>query len=247
MKKLPLILALLLSLVCFGNSLPVQKQEAFFSAKPALAIGGGGGGGGWAVIGSGVVKGSANGDSATTPTYNTTGATLIVIVTSSLNSTPTPTDSMGNTWTLAKKIDGGSGSSAIYYCASPTTDAAQTFTISGVNDFPVIAVYAFSGGAGGILDKSSSAIGSASTIQAGSITPTANNELVISAISWFQNSTSATINSGFATPILGGRVIGQCIGGGASFLIQTIAAAVNPTWTMGGSPDDNASTMASFK
>jgi hypothetical protein len=214
--------------------------------RKVITGGGGGGGGGWSLIGTGVNAASTNGTSVTTPSYNTTGATFIVIVEAAGGSF-TPTDSKGNTWTKAvNSASFGGEQSSIWYCASPSTDSSQTFSISTVNSFAALAVYAFTGGAGGVLDKTNSGFnnGSATTVQPGSITPTTNGQLIICALAYKVGS-SATINSGFSTPLISAFASGQHYGGAAAFLIQATAAAINPTWTT-TSGDDSAS-IASFK
>jgi hypothetical protein len=44
MKRLSLLFIFAIALVCFGNSIPITQQAAFFSAKPAIPAGGGSGG-----------------------------------------------------------------------------------------------------------------------------------------------------------------------------------------------------------
>lgn len=208
---------------------------------------GGGGGSPWSVIGTGIAAGSSNGGSSVTSgTYNTTGASLILLATSTFGSHPTPTDSKSNTWTLAKTVTASDSSQlSLWYCASPTTDAAQTFGVSGASTFPSVAALAFSGGAGGVTDQSNSAISSASSLQPGSITPTANAELIVSAF-YFNVSATPTVNSSFSTPLESNHLNGECLGLCFAYLIQTTAVAVNPTWTL-GSANPNAAYIVSLK
>jgi hypothetical protein len=211
----------------------------------------GGGGGTWTFVSS-TVKASTTGNGATTSAINTVGSTLIVIVQSSFGTFPTPTDSKSNSWTLAKNLSSGDGGPttsrqiSIWYRASPITDANHTFTDPGTSDFPVIAVFAFSGGAGGVLDQVNAHAnsGAAATCQPGSITPSTANQLIISGFE-FKSGTTATVDSGFSTPPKAGST-GTAAGGAGAYSIQTSAGAVNPTWTM-GSTDFCTAAIASFK
>lgn len=249
MRKFLAILFLLLPLAAWSQSTNVftGQQTKTGDQFSDVVSAGGGGGGGWAQIGSPVSAGSANGDNISTGPKDTTGATLIVIVVGASGS-QTPTDSKGNTWTRAVVSASFAGEAvSIWYCASPTTDSAQTFTINNVNSFAALAVYAFSGGAGGILDKNNSGFINpppGTTVQPGSITPTTANQLIVTGVA-FDTGTTATVDSGFGTVTKVNRVSGQHYGLGASFLVQNPAAAINPTWTT-TSGDDSAS-IASFK
>ena len=247
MKTLGLILALIWAVSASAQPSVRNASAGVFNRTNAPAGGGGGGGGGWAVIGSGVIAGSTDGDAVTTGTYDTSGATLIVIIESSFNSQFTPTDSKGNTWTKAVGSTSFTGEqSSIWYCVPTSAGAGHTFSVSSANSFAALAVYAFTGGSGGVLDKTSGAFnnGSATTVQPGSITPTTANQLIISGVSYTVGST-ASVDSGFSTPLNAGVVSFQHEGGAAAFLVQGAAAAVNPTWTT--SSGDDTSTIASFK
>jgi hypothetical protein len=119
-----------------------------------------------------------------TPSLNTTTADLIVIAMTG-GDFVTPTDSNGNTWTLAKQqASAGGGEVSIWYCLNPTVGAGHTFTLTPSYDAHSIS--AWSGSAPGGLDQQNgasriSADGVSLTQSTGSITPTANNELLIAA------------------------------------------------------------------
>ena len=87
-----------------------------------------------------------------------------------------PTDSMGNTWTLANTINaGGVGRIGVWYTFSPATSAKHTFTFSGPDSSGL--VMAFSGIASGPDQWTSD---TESIPLMGTVTPTNPNELVVS-------------------------------------------------------------------
>lgn len=186
---------------------------------------------------------TGSGDGTTTPAIDTTGATLLVCSTST-DSSPAPTDNMGNTWVLAVKSgNGGSfnNSNAIYYVENPTTSASHTFTPQG--SLPGFAVAAFSGTlTSSSLDQTNS---TASSTSPGSITPGVDNELIITGEGGSASGT-VTIDLGFTILEQYNGAGGATYGAGIAYLIQTTATAVNPTWTwtvFGGV----CCTIASFK
>jgi hypothetical protein len=95
---------------------------------------------------------------------------------------------------------------------------------------------AFSGASGSPLDQFNSNFSG----QSGSITPTQNNEVVVSGMSSIDSAT-ATVDSGF-TGIAVPNVTAQHIGNGIAYLIQTTATSENVTWSVG----DGKVTIASF-
>lgn len=186
---------------------------------------------------------SANGNNVTTSAINTTGANLIVISESYLNTPILPTDSFGNVYTALTP----DFQNILYYCFAPIVGSGHTFTVSNASTFPGISALAFSGAAASPFDKQNGAnLGSATTIQPGSVTPSLNNEVIVTGLSKSSASGAMTIDSGFSTPVQTEFNPGNGFGTAISYLIQSTAAAVNPTWT---SPvvTGLASTIATFK
>ena len=205
---------------------------------------------GWSLVAAGkAVAASA----PTTAALNTTGANLIVCVVEQYNGATkgTVTDSKGNTWTQLT----GAGTSIAYvdiwYCASPTVGTSHTFTYSsGSNLFGGIFVQAWSGAATSPFDQQNALANSTSinTVQAGSITPTVNGELIVAGLCKTDNTTTSSINSGFTVSNEAPWASGVNEGGSDAYLVQTTAAAINPTWTVGGTVSFNlAAAIASFK
>jgi hypothetical protein len=119
------------------------------------------------------------------PSLDTTTADLIVVVMTG-GSFVTPVDSNGNTWTLAKhqSSGGNAGEVSIWYCLNPTVGAGHTFTLTP--SFNTHAISAWSGSAPGGFDQQNGTSlipsdGVTLTQSTGSITPTADNELLIAA------------------------------------------------------------------
>lgn len=197
-------------------------------------------------------------DHATTGNINTSGATLIVIGVTDYagNVRQAPTDNQGNTYTLAKTYDDCTGNdrSSIYYKFSPATSATHTFTATTTvaNNFAGdIFVQTFTGG-GTAFDQSNAAGATCpccvnvTTQQPGSITPTSANQLVVTVLADYVCSSDPTINSGFTISDIQHGAGGTNYAGAMAYIIQTSAAAVNPTWTMCSNPT-NAATIISIK
>lgn len=180
---------------------------------------------------------TADGDSSgtvTTDAVDTTGATLIVVSVSWYNpgGTPAVSDSEGNTWTGLTAVGAGDYRVRLYYCVSPTTDAAHTFTAAQAGTFPVIGVAAFSGvDTGDPLDQESAGgtVAGGASLQPGSVTPDEDDCLVVTALATDPGNTH-TINGGYAEVSVD-QSGGNNIGGAIGYLIQTSAAATNPTWS----------------
>lgn len=176
--------------------------------------------------------GGVNG--GTTSAIDTTGANLIVlsVIWYHPGGTPTVSDSKGNTYTALTSITAVSGSSRLnlYYCYAPTVGTGHTFTIAGSGIYAGVGAAAFSGAASSPLDAQTGATAAATTVQPGSITPSVADALLISAAG-FDSSGTISVNGGFT------EVSELAFSGGVNFgvqlayLIQTSAAAANPTST----------------
>lgn len=177
---------------------------------------------------------SNGGTSATTSAINTTGANFIAV---SLSDAGTATDNMGNTYTYLTTHTGSAPSFRLAYCENPTVGSGHTFTTTG--SFPCICVAVFSGVATGSFDQQT---GSA-TGSPGAITPSFNNELLVTGCG-LNSATAATINGGFTITDNAPYTPGQNYGGALAYLIQTTATVANPTWATGAVAN---SAMASFK
>ncbi len=205
------------------------------------------------VTGTSVAASAAAGATATTAGVTTTGGNLIVIAASNFASTVyVITDSKSNTYTAITNYAGGSSNVKLFYCLNPTVGSSHTF--SGVGAYIAISAIAFSGAkATSALDQTNGA-GSASnsaTQATGSITPSEDNELLITADSNRGAAATQTCagSVGYTTPSSGkiafsaGNNMGVAIG----YIIQTTLFADNATWTTNPAGPDIAATISSFK
>lgn len=196
---------------------------------------------------------SDGGNNVTSAAINTSGANLIVVhVATYQDATGTLSDSKGNTWSgLTATIQNSYATSKLYYCYSPATDATHTFTFSSSARYPSIQVAAFSGSASSPFDVENGAgkstYGSSSTLSTGSITPSVDNELVVTGCCGPVNGSDITsIDGGFTFLLDSAHVPGQAVAGSLAYLIQTTAASANPAWSITGG-NDYAARIASFK
>lgn len=188
-------------------------------------------------------KSAAGSTGATTASLDTTGATLLVITTSSENgAAPTVSDSKSNTWTPLTNIE-FADRSQIFYAVNPAVGSGHTFTANA--NFIAFAALAYSGvTTTSPFDVENSALSSTSPFQTGSVTPSVDNELIITTLGG--RDVTNSINSGFT--IRESLILSP----GTNFsmtvadLIQTSASAVNPTWTYTLSGDAQA-CIATFK
>lgn len=200
---------------------------------------------------AGTNAGSSDITNVTTSAIDTTGANFIVLNISILDFFPsgTITDSKGNSspTPLTAASGGGFCRSRLFYYVAPTVGSGHTFTFTGgAAGEPSIGVAAFSGVAASPFDVENGAGGTSASPSAGSITPTLNGELVFAGVCT-RITTINSIDSSFnvvGTPIADDGT--NHLSEGIAYLIQNTAAAVNPTWTTGGS-QIWAATIASFK
>lgn len=182
-------------------------------------------------------------DSSATATINSTGANLLIVTVSRFDSAVAQslTDSLGNTWTaLTERLISSSVRVRGYYCLNPSVGASHTFTVAGVNAgagtsiFPAIAVSAFAG-VGGYGSETGGTQTSAATGQPGSITPIEDGALLVTGES-FNVAGTQSVNSGYTIGAQQNFASGTSLGVAQAYLIQTTAAAVNPTWSESTSP-----------
>lgn len=83
------------------------------------------------------------------------------------------------------------------------------------------------------------------TVQPGSITPSEDNELVVSGWAW--TTTGVTVTSVTGMTLVNQLDAGAPPGAAGAYVIQTVASAINPTWNYTGSPGFFGPSQASFK
>ncbi len=183
-----------------------------------------------------------------------TGANLLVASVAFYVPSGTPTashisDSSGNTWVaLTAKTAVSSCGEMLFYAKNAAVGASQTFTISKSGSYSSIVVMGFSGvDTTAPFDVENGTNWSGTTAQPGSITPSVDNELVISGCGDAAPTTTWTCNGNFSgTEIYYNQVPSTTEGNALAYEIQTTATARNPTWTLGTSGGGNV-VIASFK
>ncbi len=177
---------------------------------------------------------------------DTTGATLLVAQVVYIDAT-TLSDSEGNTWTARTERTAAFGAKGrLYYAENPNVSATHTFTLTG-GTHGAVGVTAFSGTAtSSVFDTETGQSDQFSTAEAGSLTPSQNASLVIASIvQWTSLVGDQSIDDGYTleeewSPNSGG----DHRGGGIAYLIQTTAAATDPSWTFGGGGDAGVALTA---
>lgn len=195
---------------------------------------------------------SSGGANVTTAGINTAGATLLVAVIGFLSAggrTMSLTDSNSNTWSQLTQND-GTLANQTYYAVNPTVGAGHTFTGTngGTTAYGSLCVAAFSGVVTTTpFDQSNGAQNASSTTQQpGSITPSANNELVVTTLENNTPLNTLTINGSYSITDQVTAVGGNTVGSGLAYWVQTTATATNPTWTQSVASAANLVIM-SFK
>ena len=175
---------------------------------------------------------------------DTTGANLIVIFIAG-GSDITPTDNKSNTYTGLTIHSQGGDDSRLWYCYNPTVGTDHTF--KQIWSYECLFAAAFSGVAASPFDQENgSNTAGATSLQPGSITPSEDNCLVVTGLMAGSTNSSHSVNDGFTITDSINGVNGVNYGGAMAYLIQTTAAAANPThsWT---SSVVAALSIASFK
>ena len=185
----------------------------------------------------------ANG--GTTAAIDTSGANLIVISVGfySAGTGLTVSDSKGNTWIPLTLRPTSSGNQRFFYAKAASVGTGHTFTVSGTSIYPSIQVRAFAGAATNPFDAESGATNSGSSLATGSTTPSQPGALVVSALCTDSSATVSVAPTMTVTQNPFGS--GVAFGGALGYVVQTTAAAINPTWTIPGGAT-NAAAVASF-
>jgi len=185
----------------------------------------------------------------TTAAVNTTGANLIILAASYYvlaGGGPSVSDSAGNVWTALTAYGTGDRTMKLYYSINPVTSASHTFTFTSTNaTYPSLAMMAFSGAAGGYGLAENGAGAVATSIATGSVTPSINNCLLVTGLSFTDSTVNATINSAFT--VAQSLPSANKASVAAAYKVQTTAGAENPTWTQGGAASAMATSIAVFK
>lgn len=188
---------------------------------------------------------------ATTAGVDTTGANLLIAWVNTYGAvTPTLTDSKSNTWTPLTQINNATDGNArcrMYYATnSPTVGSGHTVTVSDAGVLQSISFLALAGAhatAPYDQETTNNPGGTPTTIQPGSITPSEDGCVLVTGLQYGVGVGGVSIDGGFSETHQD-KNFG--LAEGIAYLIQTTAAAANPTWTI---PSGNIAqtAMASFK
>lgn len=155
---------------------------------------------------------------------------------------PSVSDSQGNTYAHPVNAVQPSGGQYFHVWTAPVgSSAANTITVAmGCGNCPIIIALEVSGlDASTKYEAHATAPGSTNPVQAGSITPTVNNSLLVSL---FRNN-----GGGTWTAMSGWTEVDDTSGNQIQTYIQPTAAAINPEGTASTSPSTSFAYAAQFK
>lgn len=195
----------------------------------------------------------------TTGEVNSAGGNLIVCgVADAATNAGVVTDSKSNSYTRLNEYENVTTNlrNALFYVYAPIVGAAHTFTYQvdggATASFPALGCIVFSGSITSPLDQQNgSTLGNTGTATTtGSVTPTENNELIVTVNSYwvFAGTGSTAPNQSVIQTADIDAVTGQNFALGLGYKIQTTAAAINVTWTHDDTSSDNSvAAIATFK
>lgn len=184
--------------------------------------------------GSGVTTGAVNFSS-----LDSTGLIVLCVASYEVGSIGV-TDSQSNVYdSFPEEINSGDGALQIFYKFNPSVSSSMTFEVTGANNYPSIVAMGFTGAVTSPADQDAAGglNTGGTTVQPGSITPSEDNELIIAALCHENTGAGGiSINSGFVdAPYQVAHDGAGHYGVAASYLIQTSAGAINPTFTSSAS------------
>lgn len=190
----------------------------------------------------------AEADGTTAGPIDTTGADFLAMFVAWYTVAPSVSDSYGNTWIPRTNYHetGGIANLQLFDCVPTSVGSGHTFAHTG--NLGSLGVLAFSGINASPFDAQTGNTAGGSniaSIQTGSLTPNQNNTLLLSGVAYFESQTTS-INSGFTYYNFGGTGVR----GAHGWLVQAVAAAINPTWSSSPPPGfggDVAATIAGYK
>jgi hypothetical protein len=236
-------------------ALPVNPAAAgpVLVASTAFQTPTGGGSGGSPAVSN------ANGGSA----INTTGANFLALIVnggySGLINAVSDTiggGASGNTWNHLTAYTSISNPdlAQIWYSQNPAVGANHvvtiTFTASGA--YNTFEFWAFSGMlTASVFDQENGHNQASGPTNSGSITPSLSGELIITAGSYCDATSGASVSGGSFSAPAGAYIngLGNAYGGFAAYLVQGAASAINPQWAAGsgGTTANRSAAVASFK
>lgn len=186
-----------------------------------------------------------------TSAIDTTGANLLLISVSFYSGSTTVltvSDSKGNIWIPLTLRNAGNAAHRYYYALDPAVGTSHTVTVSGSAVYPVLtfAAYASADPLAPFEVENGATATSGTSLATGSVTPAVNESLIVSGWAGMNAATNPNVDSGMTKTTSQNSSAGVCISGAAAYLVQTIAAAINPTWTWTGT-DHVAESIVVFR
>jgi hypothetical protein len=185
----------------------------------------------------------------TTPAINTSGANFIIAsIFYETAGGAVLSDSSSNTWSTAMSQGAGGQTQTTYYVLNPTTSSTHTFTITGSGTmYASLEVAAFSGVLGADV-SSNICTPSNFPLSAGSILPTQNGDLIVSAIGFYTGGGwTGTLAVGNGYSLTDTVPMGSTFGGSLAYLVQDTTTATNPVWTATDPMTQACATTIAFK
>lgn len=188
----------------------------------------------------------ASGGTVTSSPIDTSAANLIVVGIGR-NAAVTLDDSKHLTWNALNEYNDASLIySRLYYAyGAGIGDAAHTFTVTG--SLANACVLSYSGAANPTFDQQGGADGNASgaatTAHSSTVMPSEDNELIVTFACLYTTPGTCTVDQGFTVQNQDDDVLSAVI----ADLIQTTAAAKDPTITRGSGSGYMSITTATFK
>ncbi len=195
----------------------------------------------------------ANGGTTATP-IDTSGANLLIVMIADYGagSGGTLSDSKSNMWNaLTVQMEtSNSTRGRLYYAENAVVDSAQTFTYTGTGIYAAIGVMAFSGAlTSSAFDQqngdNTDPDPAGTTMATGSVTPSEDGEILVAGISLEIGPNTISVDSSFTGLIQVNHGVNN-EGLGMSYLIQTTAGAVDPTFSW-STNSQSAAVIATFK
>ena len=195
---------------------------------------------------------STDNSNVTTAGIDTSGADGLIYACAHQNATTiAPTDSKGNSITAKTTrylVSTKQGIDFYFLIGSPTVGTSHTATLSTATKYPGLGFMAFSGmAASSALDQTNGATATAAaSLATGSITPSEDGTVVITASSGYNATRVMDGSSPFDVESIRLATTSNAYGISVDEEIQTTATARNCTWTPQASTDI-AAIIASFK
>lgn len=198
---------------------------------------------------------------ATTTGMNTTGATLLTVVTVCFNSNPVGsgviTDLVGinsNTWSVIGAYADSSGTNCeitIFYCAPTHVGAGHIVNMAGLQ-YTAIVFSAWNTTSALDVQNGGGSTGSVTSLLVPGVTPTQANDLIICGFGANGTFTGALgVDSGLTIPANGSVANGDgaitSLNAAVGYILETSIVAKSPTWSDTGNSTTCAGAIGAFK